>query len=259
MTEVALSTPHDPPADLVSLSPPELRAELVRSIRMTVESLIRMSWIVRLLEEKGEDLSDIRLSILGYLRKIAYGQVSPEAVVRFAERPTILQKIASLPMPDQIKLASGSPVKVLIRSPDGSMDHRMLDPTILSRNQVAQVFGPGGRLRDEAEQSCYLDDRRATTTKYGTPSIPAKIRVDAERGGIRVGKTFVATADLLEALASMSAGFDDDEEPDNDSLISIKLTSKQKISAGIAAKRGGVSLSTLVRRAMATCGLFGQE
>jgi hypothetical protein len=80
---------HSPtaPDDLSVLSTVELRQELIKSLGITADNLVRLAWIVRLLEEKGEDLSDLKLGLLTHLRKIAYGQVLPELVVRFASSP----------------------------------------------------------------------------------------------------------------------------------------------------------------------------
>src|SRR5262245_11330835 len=114
-----------------------LRAELARCMSDTASHLLRLAAIVRVLEERGEDLSDLKIGMVRHLRRIAYGQILPEVVVRFGSSAMLIDKIGSLPLPDQRRIASGEPVKMLV----GGGDYRMVDPLNMTQRQVHQAFG----------------------------------------------------------------------------------------------------------------------
>lgn len=249
-----------PPEDLTSLDSEGLRRELSRSLGMTAEHLMRLAWIVRLLEERGEDLSDLRIGLLTYLRKIAHGQLVPEAIVRFGESPLVLQQVASLPLPDQLKLAAGDPVTLIVRGADGHWDHRLADPLRLTREQSSQVFGKG-RIRDESEQILILESRGKPKEPQERPKT-GRVKVDAKRGGIRIGSQFAPVADVVAALAALSGFGSDEDDVDIDEEevpCTVKLTTKQHTSLKLAAARGRTDMSVLVRRALAAAGLFGHS
>jgi hypothetical protein len=169
--------------DLQSLSTADLRRELSAALELTAQTLRRLAAIVRILEDRGEDLSDLRLGFLGYVRQVAHGQVAPEVVVRFAESPLLIRRVAALPMPDQVRLASGEPVDLVVIGPNGRPDTRRVDPLNLGRDQIVQVFSPTG-IRDISEQILIVESRSQKPPKAKTgKTIVGKVTVDRERGG----------------------------------------------------------------------------
>jgi hypothetical protein len=230
-----------------------LKAELSKALEMTARSLMRLALIVRTLEERGEDLSDLRLGILGYLRQIAHGQVLPQVVVRFGGSPTLVRAVASLPAPDQRRLAAGEPVLMAVREGD-RYTHRMVDPLRMSATQVRQVFGPD-RIRDESEQILRLQARAASE-----PSAPkksqakGKIAIDPKGRGIRVNRTLVPTALLVELLAEMGATPETDDPAEVP--VVLKLTEREHYSLKRAALDSGTSVVQLGRRALRVAGLL---
>jgi hypothetical protein len=238
---------------LAALSTDELRDELTRSLSLTAQHLSRLALVVRLLEERGEDLSDLRIGLLGYLRQIAYGQIVPEIVVRYAETPSLLRRIASLPIPDQRRLASGDTIEVVVRRDDGSFDRRRVDPLFLGRSQLRQVFD-SGRIRDEAEQINMIESSPKSKEKPKSQKI-GRLRTDPKRGGIVVGRTFVPAADVAKALASLHPGApeDIDDEPVS---VSIRLSPIESKRFRMQAARSNISAPLLAYRAVMAMGLL---
>ena len=54
-------------AQLKDIPSPKLKAMLADQLRLTAEHLLRLAWIVRVLEERGEDLSGRELEVLRLL------------------------------------------------------------------------------------------------------------------------------------------------------------------------------------------------
>ena len=133
----------------------ELRRLLVQTLSVTVMDFIRLAAVVRRAEELGDDLSDMEISLVPQLRRIAYDQMLPEVLVRFQGNLRVLRKVASLPLPDQRRIVDGEPCKVMLLNGD----HRLVSPLNLTGREVSQVFGPDG-LRHEGEQLAYLRERQ---------------------------------------------------------------------------------------------------
>lgn len=243
--------------EFLAMSTDELRVELTRSLDMTAQSLRRLALIVRTLDERGIDLSDLKLGLLTYLRQIAYGHVIPEVVVRFAEAPSLIQRIAALPAPDQRSLAGGEPVDLVVREADGSFGRRRADPLKMTGQQIYQVFGRG-RLRDEAEQILYLQGRKEETASAKSPAKKVgRVTVDGKRGGIRVGKVFVPAGDAIKALAELRESGPSEPDAERDTPVTFKVTELEGERLKLAAMRAGnIGVNNLVYRAVAACGLF---
>lgn len=243
-------------AELAAMDSETLRRELAEGLRLTARHLLRLALIVRTLEERGEDLSDLRIGLLGHLRRIAHGQILPEIVVRYAESPALLRRIETLPMPDQRRLAKGEGVQLAVRAPDGSITHRLVDPLHLSYDQVRLVFGPRG-IRDEAEQAIMLDRQRpkpsSRTHKVG------RITADPERQVLKIGRTAVPVADVVQALAALRGGDPEEESDTLESLVNVRLTESEHLHIKRLALDGNTSMNSLIRRALIAAGLIGPK
>lgn len=188
-------------ADLGTMTTEQLHDELVRSLSVTVGQVVRMAEIVRLLEERGEDLSDLRIGLIGYLRRIAYGQVLPEIIVRYHGLGTLLSRAAAMPIPDQERLIRDDRVVVADIAPDGSVSHRMVPPTSLSFEQINQVFGRD-QMRSLEDQVLYLRDR-ASRRRIEQRSGDGVV-LNQRRHGIEVNGYFISCADLADYLARLT-------------------------------------------------------
>ncbi len=247
--------------ELAGYTTEQLRAELARGLQVTAECLLRLALVVKLLEERGEDLSGLRLPLLHHLRRIACGQVLPEVVVRFAAAPGLIAKIGSLPLPEQKRLAEGGKVTVVVRTAAGETTHKQVDPLHLAPGQVSLVFARD-HLRGIAEQGVLLDQR----PERGEKQPPrGRVRSDSARGGLRVGRVFVPQSEVIEALGHLRDEISQDGDGGEDGTtrnLPIPLTTQEhrrlKIASANATAHEGkdVSMAELIRRAMRMAGLI---
>ncbi|MHB8397391.1 MAG: hypothetical protein ACYDCI_00430 [Candidatus Limnocylindrales bacterium] len=246
---------------LRSLSVDELRRELARSLRMTAESLVRLALIVRSLEERGDNLSELKIGLMPYLRQIAYGQILPEVVVRYAERPALVRAISALPFPDQEHLSSGGKVELALRGPNGELDHRLVDPLYLDQRQIGLVF-TRGRIRAIEEQIILLESSAARTVKIEPTETIDAIKIDRKRGGLVIGRRFVPAATVVHALARLASPSDGDGDGDGDGddarveKTTVALSRSERERLREAAHRGGTHITVLVRRTLRAAGLI---
>lgn len=237
------------PTDLGKIETAALKAELADSLRTTADGLVRMADIVAELQTRGEDLSDLRLGIVTWLRKIAAGQVLPEIVVRYQGSPQLLRHVSSLPISDQQRFADGDPVKLIV---DLSGDHRLVEPLKLTRDQLTQVFAVD-HVRDDTEQIMVMETRRNRPTK--TESQARRVRGDKDKGGVFVGRAFAEHAEVLTALADLASP----EKPDSGDRsqpATAPLTEAEHRKLSVAAANAGISRAELIRRTLRAAGLI---
>ena len=188
-------------AEIEAFTTQQLRVELARGLQLTAQHFVRLALIVKVLESRGEDLSSLKVgSLLHHLRRIACGQMLPELLVRFAATPLLIAKVGCLPITDQQQIAAGQGVRLLVYSPTGEATHRMADPIAMSGEQVKQAFD-SDHIRNEAEQSLWLDERR--TRSRTAPDRVGELRIDRVLGGAYLGKKFIPQADLVAAVAAL--------------------------------------------------------
>jgi hypothetical protein len=247
-TTELLDTRNNPPRDLIldTLSTDDLKLELASSLQMTVENFKRIAIIVRILEERGEDLSTLRLSLLSFFRKIAHGQLSAHAVVRFAQFSQLLTRISNLPLPDQEKLANGGPVELVVRQGE-AMTTRLLDPIDLKPEQLNQVFGKD-RLRSQSEQIAIIESRQ-NSTKPVRPT--GSIKIDRENNGLVIGRKFFPSDEILSALTELSQPVEESGEAGV-----INLDSSVVRLLRIQAAKRDTTIKALVVRACQASGLL---
>lgn len=229
-----------------------IRKEMVQALGMTVAGLVRMAACVRVLEDRGEDLSDLRGGLLGYVRQIAHGQTVPEAVVKFAGHRLLLSRVVALPLPEQRRLAEGGTVLLVVRREDG-WDLRQARPVDLTGEQVHQVFATD-HLRGEAEQKLLLESQAARPVRK-LPAQQGKVRPDPERAGLIVNKTFVPQSEVLAALAALVPSVEAGATEEKKTLV-IHISEAEHRALKVLAARSGVDMAEMVRRAMRAHGLL---
>jgi hypothetical protein len=193
-------------AETAGLGEAELRTKLKSELEVCTRSLIRVAVLVRRLEEAGADLSDIRSqSFLALLRRIAYGQLLPEIAERWLDSRDVLRRVASLPIPEQRKVAADKPMPVVVRDGD-QMTHRLLRPSTMDQRQAAQVFA-GDHIRDEAEQRTWLERRQETQERQTGRPNESGVRLDVKARCLRVtGQNVIITASQLSEYLSRLLG-----------------------------------------------------
>lgn len=151
---------------LESLDTKALKQELLDVLAGTAEKIRRAAMIVGILESRGEDLSDFKTGIIGYLRKIACGQLLPEVMVKFFGSRAI-KAIASLPIPDQQACIDRENVDVGLII-DGKIDVKSRPIVLLEPVEVRQVFA-SDHIRTTNEQVAWMrtqDMKRPQVTSF---------------------------------------------------------------------------------------------
>lgn len=178
----------DDSRDLTNLSDQQLIDIILEGLQLTVRGVCMAAQAVGILESRGRDLSELKLSFYHALRKVASKTLEPEAFIRFAGKRTILDRVSGLPISDQRRLAKGEPVKLLVYAEGGERTIRMADPLEMLPKQIAQVFA-SDHIRNEAEQALILDQRREDAVTRRRPEVEkvGKARVDRVAKIVRVG------------------------------------------------------------------------
>jgi hypothetical protein len=261
MTTLRRATePAGCPPELAKMGPEDLRKALAKSLARTASELIRLAWIVRLLEEQGEDLDDLKLDLLPYLRLIAHGQLCPELLVRYGQSSALMRAARGLPMPDQERLATGESLPLAVLRPDGNLDCQLVDPALLTPAQARLVFAPG-RIRPVDEQAILLRNPPPSRARPKS-QVVGRARVGPFRDGIIAGGHFIPKADLVAALAAMAVPAppegpdDDDHDRRGKRVVALNLTDAQYARLKAAADAGDTKMASLLRRALAAYGLI---
>ena len=253
-TELILAQDAIPSApELNNLSTQTLRTELAASISMTARHLQRLAAIWQELERRGEDLSDLRVGLAEYLPRIAAGQLDAQAVVQFAGQRLLLQKIASLPIAEQNRLALGGTVKMLAPTETGQLTEVERPARALTTTQASMVFD-NGRIRTLDEQRGIVETRRMKGRGPAKPVEKGKLRYDPSIGAFRIGRHTLPTEALIGALASVYR-----ERPLGDQEtrgVPVYLTEAEHRALKINAASLGHTQVDLMRTALAIAGLL---
>lgn len=159
----------------------------LRGLVETVKEIEERGWIGELRKE---------YPLLDSLRRIAHHQTAPELFETcFIDRPYLLQKACSLPLPDQRHLAENKPLKVMLRNGDS----RMVPPFDMSKQEIDQVIHRG-RFRSEAEQVGYIISKDKPKPRQDDD---LEITVDKKHKVIRIGPVALTRRRLLDLLSQL--------------------------------------------------------
>ncbi len=184
-----------------AMTPAQRREELGMGFRLIAERLVRMAAVLRIMEELGEQFDPKELPYLSELRRIAYGQLLPEAFCRFVEREHVLRAVGKLTIPEQKRLASGAHVELLVVMPNGSFDELRPDPLDLTPAQVRQVFD-GDRIRDITAQRPILHQQIAGR-HVKTPDRLGDWKIDKELQKASIGNRSFPLAELEAVVRAL--------------------------------------------------------
>ncbi len=180
---------------LASSDRSELLKQLKTSLEISVEHVVRLAALIRRLEELGVQI-EIEIPALPFIRKIAYGQMVPQLFVSLQGAQRLLEKTASLPMPDQKNVAENKPFRVM----ELGGDYRLVPPLSMTSREIQQVFYRG-QIRDDASQVGWLREHSRKAVKCREE--PAEIKLDRKRGGIVIDGRFLSASELAHYLAEL--------------------------------------------------------
>jgi hypothetical protein len=82
----------------------DLKKELAALLGFPADNLMKLAIVVQELENRGENLTGLKIGILPLLRKIASGTLLPEIVVIYAGNPALIKTIALKPIVEQQRI-----------------------------------------------------------------------------------------------------------------------------------------------------------
>ena len=170
---------------------------------VTCKQIQRMASIVRLLEERGEDLSEIKQASLQSYRLIGQGQLLPEVFQLYCGSPLLFNRIRTYPLSEQRKLASDAPMRIL-SADNPAEDCRIVKPSVMTRDEVHQAFAEN-HIRTDGEQRSWLE-RLVSRVKRKTKERP-DIILEKKKRGITVSaggqSVFISSTDMHNYLMEL--------------------------------------------------------
>lgn len=239
-------------ANILKEDTESLKLRLSGLLARTASDLQEMAEIVAELDSRKVDLHGLRIGLLGYLRRIATGTLAPEAVVRFASAPALLERISTLPIDRQRDLARGETVALAVWQGE-SVTHRLFDPLTLTTQQQKQVFG-SGEIRSVEQQIPLLTHTAQIDRTRRKAKLPgSRVRADRKTGDVIVNRTSIPYGELLAALSELS-----DPTPDEEPTVpvQVKLTTEQHRRLKVHCAKYECTIAEAITLALAATGVF---
>lgn len=170
--------------------------------KSTAGNFLRMAYWLRYAEEKGADLAATKLKLNGLyisLRRIAYGQLRAELLVRYCDNLTLVKRLGTLPIVDQDRIIEDGGVRMLVHGSDGTPSHAILDPGDMTPDQVRQVFAPD-HIRSDEQQASIIYDRRAKNRRPVPPQEMYGGIIEVEAGVVRSEGPISWTLEQMEEI-----------------------------------------------------------
>lgn len=232
------------PYELSAMSTQTLRGELARALTMTAHTLRRLAAIWRELERRGEDLTDLRTGLAVYLPMVAAGQLSADAVIRFAGQPLMLRTISTLPPEQQESLARGDVVEVLTQAQDGTWTGVQISAHAMTMPQARLLIGPGG-LRSVEEQRAQVESAKVTKARSTRLATESRVRFDPKTDTIRIGNVKAPAGEVIGAIAA--AAHPPAQDVEMTAGLVVKMTEVEHKALKLRATQAGMSLQAYAR------------
>lgn len=218
------------------------------AFRLTVQGVIRMAAIVRILSDRQYDVAKLKLSLTEYLRQVAAGRLLPEALAKFQAAPLLLSRLETLPISSQKRILDDGVVAV------ATMSGEVIDVPLgeLGRDEIFRVFGQG-TIRTPQEQSQYLA-RKLRPAKTRAGALPRRrVRIDAKTRMVQISNASAPLADFMAAL-SEAGGRQGDIGPGdvNGPSVGARLTEEERERMRAMCKAMRLDEAEFVRRAILT-------
>lgn len=219
----------------------QLKKELAQGLTIIASNVMHLGKVWRELEERGENLDDLRDTIPFWLPLIASGRLLAEAVVMFANRPAVLKALDGVPLYQQEEYINGSNIDVYTPKATVSLPLKRIPSSTINH-----IF-KDGRLLSCDEQRVSI----ARTAKRHKPGRKYKVRVDKKERTITVGMSTVPVIAVISALAEAAGSGEVVESNDRPAkVVGAKFNDDEKERIKAAAIAYGISESELMRKAV---------
>lgn len=176
----------------------QLRKIMRDGCQRITEAVESVAMALKILDERGEDVSEFPIGLLTTLRRIYSGQMLPGVFANF--QGVMLKKVSALPIPEQKAILTRDRVLLVVPREAGKFDNRQVAPNELIGAQREQVFA-NDHLRSESEQIIWLEAKamKQRSVKAKTDEIYANKRKQC----LVVNGVEISRDDLLRYLAQM--------------------------------------------------------
>lgn len=137
-------------------------ADLVAANDLAGESMEQglLDWCISTCEMQRRqiDITERKKLCPKYYARIASGQVSAKAWLRFGEYPLLMDRVATLPIAQQEELGEGERIAVVQTRSEGydPRNNKLMCPLELTPDQIRRVFTEG-KIRDLNSQAAWIE------------------------------------------------------------------------------------------------------
>lgn len=195
-------TTNEQKNELSLISTQDLKAQLAKSLDITVRHLVHLAEIWRELESRGEDLSDLRHGIMSYLPLIAKNKMNPYLIVNYAGQKTLLSALSRLDIQAQAEIAKNGHVITVRLDEHGNKTEVVVKISELSAVDVYQVFSEE-KVRSPDEQFKFITLKNARLASPGKTEYrkARRVRIDRDSGTLLVSNS---AADINRVIRELS-------------------------------------------------------
>ena len=182
-----------------SASTNDLKKEFARGLTITSEYLMYMSAIWNELNQRGEDLTDLRSGMMEYMPMIATKQLDAELVVKYAGQKTLLSYLSKLTKKEQSEIVKTGCVDFITVNEEG-IKSKKLTLSSARASDLHQAFDPnrGVRSLEEQEEIVLAKERRKTVHRKSRAV--TKILIETGGQNIVAGGKSIKIESILEAV-----------------------------------------------------------
>lgn len=197
MNQVALLSD----SQITTLSTADLKREFARALTVTADYLVYMSAIWQELNNRGEDLSDLKSGLMEYVPLIASRQLDARLVVSYAGQKTLLSVLSRLPIEQQHSIAETGTVERVLLDDDDQRVVEIVNLSSIKTSEITQIFADD-YVRSVDDQHKLLLMRKNSKSKSKKPRAYTHSRIKFEDDQtLVVGGKSVKIEAMLEALS----------------------------------------------------------
>lgn len=141
-------------SNLRSLSTSEIRGKMIGGLKLHDDNLVEVARCVLVIEERGEEITEVDEITLHSLRMIGHGTLVPSLLVPLLSRPAVLEAVSKLPIKKQLEIARDHTVNVVRENGTGPKTQKVNVAT-LTGAEIVRVFY-GNRMRNPREQAAMI-------------------------------------------------------------------------------------------------------
>jgi preprotein translocase subunit Sec61beta len=156
------------------------------------------------LRQRGERPEVTRSGVFKWFREIATEQLTPRAVLVFADAcPTVLTKLSGQPRDYQNALADGKRIECAHVDDKLNVETRNIEVVRMNKSVMDAVFAPNGSIRPVEKQAEILVELAKAKASRKAEFKPVVIKANTGADTVTVNGVDVSSVDLANALQEL--------------------------------------------------------